>query len=486
MPAAGCGRRIPKHCKTHEGEFWGRSHCNERDCPNCYERWAAKEAQRASLKIAWRAKYWQDKRATVLERKNAKSPLDPMWLSKRLLVGHFVVSMPSELSLWVHDWSPEKARTMVYDICRRHRVCGGAVIFHPWRRDDDLMEYVPDGYWHFHIIGIHFIATTPGGTDVGPDGRTIVFKHIKDDEYQNYGGIRSQLGMSRLIQYQLTHAGLRDGEQALTYFGLLHFSKVPREKIEVDYPECLTDDSKTNPLNSLECPACGSEDIEPCSYDTFIGREGLVAIQAHPEPAYEPMPELVDETRRKLESDFQLRYDNEPEPRARHSLTKERQHERMRLAQRELELFNMANPLVQIWVWLRAALSEGPIPRDYLRADDSALLDKCIELNLGTGRLGITKGERLYLKHDFGLDDALREVRDLVVRGEVCDGRDWRLERLLKANPSEDNPILSDAGFVFGDARDRLIGMNLQGESSQPDRNLEDASSGKCSDGGVE
>ena len=478
MPAAGCGRRIPKHCKTHEGEFWGRSHCNERACPNCYERWAAKEAQRASLKVAWGAKYWQDRRATILSRKIASVPLDPVWPPKRLLVSHFVISMPSDLGLWIHGWSPEKARTTAYEIARRHRVCGGIVVFHPWRRDDDLCEYIPDGYWHFHIIGIHFVPTTSGGTDIAPDGRPVIFKQIRDDEYENFGGLRSQLAISRVIQYQLTHAGLQAGEQALTYFGLLHFSKVPREKLELDYPACLTDDSKTNPAAPLECPACGSEDIEPCTETLAIFADGmgLEDVQRHPEPAYEPMPELVDEARRKLESDYQSRYDDEPLPAARHALTKERQHERMKLAQRELELFNMANPLVQIWVWLRAALSEGPVPRDYLNAEDPSLLDRCIELNLKTGRLGITKGERLYLKHEYGLDDALREVRDIVKSGEPDIGRDLRLERLLIATSPEDSPILTDTGFIFGDTLNRLIETKLLGKSSQPDQKIEDAS----------
>jgi hypothetical protein len=74
---------------------------------------------------------------------------------------------------------------------------------------------------------------------------------------------------------------------------------------------------------------------------------------------------------------------------------------------------------------------------------------------------------------EYELADALRDVRTIVLSGEPVDGRDWRLERLLKANPSEDNPILSDTGFVFGDTLDRLIGTNILGESPQPDRKIE-------------
>jgi hypothetical protein len=179
----------------------------------------------------------------------------------------------------------------------------------------------------------------------------------------------------------------------------------------------------------------------------------VLKVPVHPEPDYDPTPAVVDQAEVELEEKFQNLYDNEPLLAARHELTKERQRERAKLAQQELELFNMGNPLVAIWAWLKAVLSEGSVPRDYLNAENPALLDKCIELNLATGRLGITPGDRVYLKHDYDLDDALRDVRTLVLNGELDDGRDWRLERLLKANPSEGTLVLSDIAFVFGPDR---------------------------------
>jgi hypothetical protein len=373
-----------------------------------------------------------------------------MWMSKKLLVGHFVVSMPDNLDLWTPSWSPEKARTMTYEICRRHRVCGGIVIFHPWRRDDDNAEYVPDGYWHFHIVGLHFVETTPGGSDVGPDGRIIVFKHIKDEEYHNYGGLRSQRGMSRLIQYQLTHAGLVDGAHALTYFGFCSFRKLPAAEVHTTYPDALKDDSKTNPEVSCVCPACGSDDLEPCSYDAFAGREGLVNIRSHPEPDYVPSPEVVDQAEQTLEEKFQSLYDNEPIPARRHDLTKERQRERAKLAQRALEFFNLKNPLVEIWVWLRNILEDGSRLRDELQCGTPELLDRVIELNLKTKRLRSTPRGRLSLVREYDLDDALRDLKTVILSSEPVDGSDWRLERLIVANAPDGNPLLTDYGYVFG------------------------------------
>lgn len=462
-PAEGCGAPIPKFCKDHEAAFWGRSHCNERGCPRCYERWAAKEAEKASLRVSWRTKYWQDRRATVLERKNAGSPLDPLWLSKKALIGHFVVSMGAEQSLWVHDWSVEKALAMTYEICRRHRVCGGIVIFHDRRHDGDSPELVPDGYWHFHVIGLHFMPTTPGGSDVGPDGRIIVFKHIEDKEYGNYGGLRSGRAVSRLVQYQLTHAGLRDGRQSLTYFGLLHFSKVPKDVVQTTFPEALEEDSKTNPKVPAVCPICGSKDIEPCYELDFTqmptltvptiydphDRE-LVKLQVHPEPEYEPSPEAVDEAERILEAKFQNLYDNESEPARRHDLTKDRQRERAKLAQMELGFFNLNNPLSAMWIWLRDILEDGPLHLEDLDADKPEVLEAVIKLNLASKRLRLTPGGHLSLAHEYDLDDALRDLHDIVLNGEPVDGSDWRLERLIVANSPEGNPLLTDYGYTFG------------------------------------
>jgi len=387
-------------------------------------------------------------------------------LPVRLLISHFVVSMPSEMGLWVHGWSFKKATSLTYEICKRHRVFAGAVIFHPWRQDDDSPEFVPDGYWHFHVIGLHFVPTTPGGTDRGPDGRIIVFKHIRDDEYGNYGGLRSGLAIKRVIQYQLSHAGLLEGRQALTYFGLLAPSRLPQVEVHSTFSWSLEADSKTNPRTPSVCPGCGYRKLEPCTKMDHFDSE---TMYLHPEPVVEPTLELVQQAAVGLEERFQTSYDTEPDPTKRHDLTQERQHERMKLAQRELELYNMNDPLVQAWTWLKSGLQAGSKPRDWFisqgrgQSFEPEVLERCIELNLKHGRLSITPGERLRLSMEYELADALRDVRTLVLSGEPNDGRDWRLERLLRANQAENNPILTDAGFVFGDTLDRLIETNIGG-----------------------
>lgn len=381
------------------------------------------EASRAALRIAWGAKYLQSRRADA-----------------RVRLVHCVVSVHADAG----DY--ETCRAMAYRISRLHGLDGGACIFHPWREDSDTKEYAPDGYWHYHIVGINFGNISPGGTDFLEDGRRIIFRHIRDDEYGDFGGLRSGRGIERLLQYLLTHAGLADGAHAITYFGSLAYNKLPRAEVHQVFPEALDEHSRTNPRVPVQCPLDGSRNTEPCEQ-----MDGWMLMPVHAPPEYEPSPEAIAKARRSLEEEYEFRYQCAGTREERHALTEERQRERAKLAQEETELFNLRHPLVAIWRWLKAVLSEGSVPINYLEADDQELLWRCIDLNLASGRLGMTKGERLYLIREYGLDDALSEVRSIVFSGESKDGHDWRLERLIAKNPPRDNPIMTDTGFVFGE-----------------------------------
>jgi hypothetical protein len=199
----------------------------------------------------------------------------------------------------------------------------------------------------------------------------------------------------------------------------------------------------------------------------------LVKLQVHPEPDYDPSPEVVDTAEHALEAKFQNLYDNEPEPGRRHDLTKDRQRERAKLAQRELEFFNSKDPLMMVWLWLRNILEDGSQFRGDLNSESPDLLDRVISLNLESGRLSETPMGRLSLTHEYDQDDALRDLHDIVLNGEPVDGSDWRLERLIVANAPDGNPLLTDYGFVFGET----FSTNQGGESSHLDRKIDDASS---------
>jgi hypothetical protein len=211
------------------------------------------------------------------------------------------------------------------------------------------------------------------------------------------------------------------------------------------------------------------------------------AHTVHAEPHYKPTPERFDEEKAKLETEFQDRYDEEHDSSKRHQLTKERQHERMVLAGRELELCNLNDPLVRCWVWLRTLLEERgePIPRSELSSDatpglaeyrkwcsetgfecnvpldNAEILEQCIVLNVKYKRLAMTPGgEYLTLVHEYDLDDALRDMRQIIqfksrgtdrsigLEAPEPAGQDRRLEMLIAGGPRED--LMTDEGYLFG------------------------------------
>ena len=198
------------HCADHDGAFWIRSHCKSRDCPDCYHGWAQATADKAALRVAWGAKYLQAGRPGL-----------------RVRIVHCMVSMRAPGA--VTDRAIDESRGVAYGIAKGHGIEGGVVIFHATRKGDDPNDgYVPDGYWHYHILGANFTDITPGGHDLDSNGAPVVFKHIVDAEYSDYRGCRSARGISRVLAYLLTHASLEsEGTHALTYFGTMAYSRLP-------------------------------------------------------------------------------------------------------------------------------------------------------------------------------------------------------------------------------------------------------------------
>lgn len=480
-PAVGCGKPIPRHCDHHEGSYWQRSHCLERSCPNCFERWAAKEARAASQRISWGAKTLQ------LRHPGAKL---------RLL--HVVVSQSDKVG------NERKARQLAYQLCRRHSIEGGAAIFHPWRREEDSLEFVPDGNLHHHFCGVNFGDVKPGGplgelriqvdevmrdparyfNSLGElleerfldDWRpwcAFIFKVMDDDEYGDFRGLRSQRASERLLQYLLTHAGLTDGQHALTYFGSLAYNRLPESEISRSFSESLKDGSKTNRKKPQVCPACGSAETSACIEQHYIndGRGGgLVDVQTYPEPEYASSPEFIASAERELEEDFEFRYQIAHERRERRALIKERQHARADLARRETELFNALDPLVEAWIWLKARLEhaqeDGTQVTETVLYDlfaNSELLTTVLRLNRETGRIEVSPRGIVTLKREITLDWALDELHEIVVSREPMDGSDWRLERLIRAQWKDPGDlIMSDYGFVFDD-----VALNQSPEESK-------------------
>lgn len=494
--SVGCGSPVPFYCRTHGESIWVRSHCGNRGCPACAERWGKAEAQASSRRLAWGAKtVGMVRTSRMVEVLGLARLLLPSIASRafdqaqrhlvpRLRLCHVVVSMPDDVG------DADYCRRLAYSVVGKHGIDGGVAIFHPWRRDKDR-HYVPDGYWHWHIVGVNFGDVAPGGNDKTPDGRPVVFVHLDDDEYDDYGGLRSQAAISRLVQYLLSHAGLRIGRHAYTYFGCVSPRSTPEALVQRWYPECLTEGSKPYPVAKHCCPVDGSDELEPCEEQYWM--EGRVRpVGVHPLPSYEPTPDVVDLAKSKLEGQLKLRLEDgirnlnekygitewkaswpKAYRRAIARLEKSVDVERARFMKRENLLYNSQNRLVQMWCWIEAYLTEESfttgdwrlVHMDEIRgavpAQDRECFERVFELNLRPGELrpGQRPG-RLHLTHDgylslireYDLEDALADLRRMVNAGyAVRDGRDLLLEQLL----SPPSGMLTDMEFVFGPYLDR-------------------------------
>lgn len=450
VPGKGCGDPVPYYCRTHEGGFWVSSHCNERTCPRCSERWGKKAARKASLRVAWGAK-------VVTQQRRAAG------VDERPRLVHGMVSMPE-----LEGWGVPEYRQACYSICLDHKIIGGLAVIHPFRKDDYDSEYVPDGHVHFHVIGLNFEDMPPGGGDY-VNGQLVIFKVIRDAEYGDYRGFRSGLAIEREVQYLLSHAGVADGFHTLTYFGALAYNKLPESAVNAYFPDCLVDE---NP--GVQCPVEGSLDTEPCAELDFVRTPSLrvpsiydnvrsrpVELPVQPFPEHDPSPEVIRDRETAIREDCEYLYQCEHDYRERLKIRQDRQERLNKLARDEVLYLNWNDPLVRIWAAIRALLTNDRLSRDEIleRIRCEPLdgfpnpVNATLDLNLRTGRLEETPGGRLSLAGQYGLQGALDDMRYMWFDREATG--DWRLERMLRANPPAEPEILTDMGFVFGGILER-------------------------------
>jgi len=239
-----CGKKVVKVC-PHCGHVWEDEYsCNRRECPECWKKWLCREGEESAIRM------W------VLTRRVYLGKTLGRFRAGRIV--HVVISFRR------HGLSYSQARKKACTIAKRHGVSGGAVIFHPFRTDDEG-QYIPDGFVHYHVVGIakaEVVWPSPG-SDL-----PYVFKHIPDpprfkgDTKKTYLGVRKFADLLRLLRYLLSHAGLVQGTHALTWFGVLTYNQSifgvkfgSKERFTADYPDVIEYLSKYR----KGCPACGFE-----------------------------------------------------------------------------------------------------------------------------------------------------------------------------------------------------------------------------------
>lgn len=430
LPGDGCGSPVPYHCNHHDESFWTKSHCLNRDCPDCYELWASREAKRASMRIAWgfkavrQAFYERGK----LEKRQFRAPkLNAFVMSFRLhgkpLSGRVISGLRREC----------------YAIASELRIIGGCCVPHPFRQDR-YDHWISDDTVHFHLVGMTLNGWTAQREVRNRDLRArlesgeVVFKALADDEYSegprrgaggrsyferpDWRGFRSGRAVKRHIQYLLTHSGIVDGQHALTWFGAFAYNRLTRSRgalstsvsIGSYFPHSQDDISP-----SPECPVCGSRDTERCT-------------------ANEPVFQWGDWEHERPVGTREVA--NWPEP----------SHGPDEMCENEA-----------IWHYVKSILRSGKSSLDKGTISLERLLEqpkgwdirRVIRWNLGTGRLILgSDGDTVRLARLPTLDSALSSVRKIVLSGEPIDGTDSRLESLI--GDSECGAPVSDEDFVFG------------------------------------
>lgn len=198
-PGEHCGSPVWKFCFDCNHHFVSTHNCMKRSCPNCYNKWAWRQAQPTTEKILFNR------------------------AGREIL--HGVVSFegkPDEII---------KFRRRAYDCLKEHGILSGVVIPHHERHGR------VDGYLHYHFLG--FLRRNDNYLP-GEPGR-VLFKVIR--------WIHGPGDLCKTVHYFLTHCSIVNGRHAITYFG--EKFKKPRTKqktIDEWCPHCHKYAVRTVPI----------------------------------------------------------------------------------------------------------------------------------------------------------------------------------------------------------------------------------------------
>jgi len=237
-----------------------RVSCDQQFCPECWNRWAKKQTERALDRL----KGYRD----LFYSTNPKGTR----LGKPK---HFVFSPdPDVVSKYIKKWqrltnsdqygytmAMVKLRSKLIKIMRDHGLMGGLIIFHPYRIKDEIKDQLSriksdKKYWilirenalnlptwqdyvyfspHFHVISYGFIA------------KSNEFYNKTGWVYKNRGSLKKDEDIAGCLFYALSHAGVMDDKHTVTWFGSLSYNKMVRER-EKEWVE----------KEPVVCEKCGS------------------------------------------------------------------------------------------------------------------------------------------------------------------------------------------------------------------------------------
>ena len=179
--------------KLHEKLGKGRSifvkqyqrSCYRGSCEECYPKWIARQANLATRKI---------------EHYSKKTKLRPI---------HLMLFIPPSQ----HCLPIEKLRSRMKKILKKAHWKGGAVIFHPFRFDENTRNFYYSP--HFHLVGFGYRFQIAEA--FGKYGWFIKIGEERESVFQTFC-------------YLLSHCGIRKGNHTVTWIGDLSYSKLKLEK----------------------------------------------------------------------------------------------------------------------------------------------------------------------------------------------------------------------------------------------------------------
>ncbi|GAG87921.1 unnamed protein product, partial [marine sediment metagenome] len=200
-----------------------KHNCGRATCPVCSDTWLVVTTNKISHRI--------EESVKVLKS----------WGWTRTRPIHVTVNPPisvQEILKKVKKYN--KIRRYAQHLAKKAGFRGGSIIYHPYRercadcggkilfkknKCADCAGTDIVWYWspHFHLFGFGWITNTK---KISEKYGWVIKNH----------GVRDSIGGTAF--YQLTHCGIHDGKHAVTWFGILHYSKMkidPPPKTDAEF-----------------------------------------------------------------------------------------------------------------------------------------------------------------------------------------------------------------------------------------------------------
>lgn len=192
--------------------------CHRPGCPECYESWAFREAEKGTERLLEGQKLYHE-------------------VGKKFALKHVAFSPPpsefKDIKHMIEQGRYNVFKATALGLIKKAGVIGGCIVPHFWRQIGDKDDFddsntyqnpyssPKEGDWcfspHFHVIGAGFMIPS------------VKFHNETGWIYKNLGKRKS---IKDTIFYALTHCANHTNHHALTWFGIFSYNKLITDFIE--------------------------------------------------------------------------------------------------------------------------------------------------------------------------------------------------------------------------------------------------------------